>query len=282
MELLIRFFESTICPITKPQGYHLFHILFCVLTIALFIVICYFSRKCSDKVFRIVISSLGVFLILTEIYKQLYFGLAYNYSDSGVTGIFYEWDIFPFQLCSVPMYLCTLVGFLRKGKLRDTICEYLVTVGFLGGIMAYLEPSGILHDDLFRLLHSCIWHALLIFIALFILFTNNANHRLKDYPKALIVYGGVVLIATTLNLSFFNKASEGFNMCYISPFRNTPLAVFKDVTVFLQNLFNNEYIGRIIVNIIYVGLIPVAGFLIYLASFYIKKGISKLKQKASI
>ena len=276
MDFIIKIFQNTICPINRPASYGLFHILFCVITIAIFITICYFVRKCSDKTFRIVILSVGLFLIVAEIYKHLYFGLAYNYNDS--TAMFYEWDIFSFQLCSVPMYLCIPIGFLKKGKLRDALCEYLVTIGFLGGIMAYLEPSGILHDDLFRLIHSCVWHALLIFIALFILFTNNACTNLKNYPKALIVFAGIVTLATIFNVAFYSKAGEGFNMCYISPFRNTPLAVFKQVTEFLQ-IYLGEYIGRIIVNMIYIGVVPIGGFIIYLVSYYIKKALTK-KQKA--
>ena len=136
--------------------------------------------------------------------------------------------------------------------------------------MAYLEPSGILHDDLFRLLHSCIWHAMLIWIALYILFTKNANLKLKDYPKALIVFAGVVVIATILNLVFKDKASVGFNMCYISPFRNTPLAVFKDFDVFFKGILG-EYPGRIVSIIIYLIGISLGGFVIYLVSYYIKK-----------
>lgn len=274
MDFIIELLRKTVMPIDRPASYGLFHILFCVITIAIFIAICYFTRKCSDKTFRIVILSVGVFLIVAEIYKHLYFAFAYNYDGSDK--IFYEWDIFSFQLCSVPMYLCIPIGCLKKGKLRDTLCEYLVTVGFLGGIMAYAEPSGILHDDLFRLLHSCIWHSLLIFIALFILFTNNACTSLKHFPRALIVFGGVVVLATIFNLAFYSKVDEGFNMCYISPFRNTPLAVFKDVTEFLQKHIG-EYLGRIIVNIIYIILVPVAGFIIYLVEYFIKKGLTKKK-----
>ena len=67
-------------------------------------------------------------------------------------------------------------------------------------------------------------------------------------------------------------------MCYISPFRNTPLAVFKQVTEFLQK-YLGEYIGRIIVNMIYIGVVPIGGFIIYLVSYYIKKALTK-KQKA--
>jgi uncharacterized membrane-anchored protein len=167
---------------------------------------------------------------------------------------------------------------MKEGKVRNALCEYCASIGFLGGFMAYAEPSGILHDDLFKLLHSSIWHAMLIWIALYILFTKNANFRIKDYPKALIVLAGVVIVATTLNLVFKDKASVGFNMCYISPFRNTPLAVFKDFDVFFKNLLG-DYPGRIISIIIYLIGVSLGGFVIYLVSYYLKKLASKKEGK---
>ncbi len=271
MNFIEEIMKATVCPIEKPAAYGLYHILFMIISLTIIITFCYFMRKNSDKTFRIVLISLGSFLILTEIYKQFYYLYAI-----GMEG--YDWDMLPFQLCSVPMYISVIAGCMKKCKVRDIICEYLVTIGFLGGIMAYVEPSGILHDDLFKLLHSSIWHAILIWIALYILFTNNACHNLKNYPKALIALGGVVIVATTLNLVFRDKASVGFNMCYISPFRNTPLAVFKDFDVFFKNLLGN-YPGRIVSIIIYLIGVSLGGFVIYLISYYLKDVIIKKERK---
>jgi hypothetical protein len=271
MNIIEKIMKATIYPIDRPEAYGLYHILFMIISLVIIITFCYLMRKNNDKTFRIVLISMGSFLILTEIYKQLYYLYAI-----GVDG--YDWDILPFQLCSVPMYISVIAGCMKKCKVRDCILEYLVTIGFLGGIMAYVEPSGILHDDLFKLLHSSIWHAMLIWIALYILFTKNANFRIKDYTKALIILAGVVIVATTLNLVFKDKASVGFNMCYISPFRNTPLAVFKDFDVFFKNLLG-DYPGRIISIIIYLIGVSLGGFVIYLVSYYLKKLASKKEGK---
>ena len=270
MNFVEELMKKMVYPIDKPVAYGTYHILFMIISLIIIITFCYFMRKSSDKTFRIVLISLGSFLILTEIIKQFYY--LYAIGRSG-----YDWDIFPFQLCSVPMYVSVIAGCLKKGKVRSIICEYLVTIGFLGGIMAYVEPSGILHNDLFKLLHSCIWHAMLIFIALYILFTNNACKDLKGYPKALVVLGFVVLTATFLNVIFIDKAEVGFNMCYISPFRNTPLAVFKDFDVFFKNLLG-IYVGRIVSIIIYLFAVGLGGFVIYLVAYYIKNAINKGKK----
>lgn len=269
MNFIEEVMKATVFPIEKPRAYGLYHILFMIISLTIIITFCYFMRKSSDKTFRIVLLSMGMFLILTEIYKQFYYLYAI-----GMDG--YDWDMLPFQLCSVPMYMSVIAGCIKKCKVRDIICEYLVTIGFLGGIMAYVEPSGILHDDLFKLLHSSIWHAILIWIALYIIFTNNACHSLKNYPRVLIALGGVVIVATALNLVFKDKASVGFNMCYISPFRDTPLAVFKDFDVFFKNLLGN-YPGRIVSIIIYLIGVSLGGFVIYIVTYYLKKYIYNRK-----
>ncbi len=234
-----------------------------LLIVLLIVVICYFTRKNSDRTFRIFMFSIGAILILSEIYKQLYY-----YYVAGGSG--YDWYIFPFQLCSIPMYLSVAIGCMKKNKIRDAMCEYLVAIGLLGGIMAYVEPSGILNEYYFTLIHSCIWHALLIFIALYILFTNNACHSIKDYKKALVVLVGVVLVATALNIIFRSKPD--FNMCYISPYYNTPLAVFKDFDVFFQGVMG-KYWGRIVSILIYIIGIAFGGLIVYSTSYYLKQKI---------
>lgn len=286
MDLIKQLMEATLCPIERPAAYGLFHWLFMIISIALMLTFCILMRNKSDKTFRIVMIVIGAVLLGAELYKHLYYAFAYDKETfNGVPYHGYEWNIVSFQLCSVPMYLSVAVGCMKKCKVRDILCEYIVSIGFLGGIMAYIEPSGILHDDLFCLLHSCIWHGLLILLALYILFTNNACQKLRDYPKAIIVFCGVVVVATILNLCFISKVDEGFNMCYISPFRNTPLAVFKDVTQMLQNLFNEKSsdmlsFGRLIVNIIYILVVPVGGFIVYSGSYGVKKLVSFIASKS--
>ncbi len=262
MGVLEEFIKSTHKVVeNRPEPYGLFHIVFSILSIALIVGVCFLMRKNTDKTFRAVLFSVGAILILSEIYKQLYY-----YYAAGGDG--YDWYIFPFQLCSVPMYISIAVGLMKKSRVRDAMCEYLVSIGFLGGIMAYLEPSGILNGHYFTLIHSCIWHALLIFIALYILFTGNGCNSLKDYRGAITVFGGVVVMATVFNIVF--KGKPDFNMCYISPFYNTPLAVFKDFDVFFQGILG-QLGGRIVSIIIYIIAVILGGFIIYIISYFVKR-----------
>ncbi len=266
MSFIEEFVRSTHVEVeNRPEPYGLFHILFALLSITLIVVACYFMRKNKDNTFRLVLLSVGTLLILSEIYKQIY----YVYAAGGEG---YDWYIFPFQLCSVPMYLSVAVGLMKKNKVRDALCEYLVSVGFLGGIMAFIEPSGILNGYYFTLIHSCLWHALLIFIALYILFTDNACRSIKDYGKSMIVTGGVVAAATVLNIIF--RAKTDFNMCYISPFYNTPLAVFSSFDTALQGVFG-DMAGRIISIFIYIFALLLGGAIVYGACRLVKRAVAK-------
>ncbi len=254
----------------RPEPYGLFHLIFTALSLIVIVTVCYLMRKNSEKTFRAVLFGVGAVLILSEAYKQLY----YYYAAGDTAG--YDWYIFPFQLCSVPLYLSMAVGCMKKSRVRDALCEYLVSVGFLGGIMAYIEPSGILNGHYFTLIHSCIWHALLIFIAMYILFTGNACHSLSDYKKALPVLGGVVCTATVLNLIFHSKPS--FNMCYISPFYNTPLAVFSSFDRFFQGLLG-QYPGRILSILIYILALVLGGLIVYTGSYFVRTWVTKAKKQ---
>ncbi len=248
----------------RPEPYGVFHLTFVVLSLLLMVGVCYLARKSSDRAFRIVLFSIGAVLLLSEAYKQLY----YLYAE-GVDG--YDWYIFPFQLCSVPMYLSIAVGCLRKCRVRDALCEYLASIGLLGGVMAYIEPSGILNATYFSLIHSCLWHALLIFIALYILTTDNACRSLKDYRRVLPVLGGVIITATALNILFRHQAD--FNMCYISPFYNTPLAVFKSFDAFFEDALG-MLPGRLVSICIYVVSLALGGCLLYSVSYAVKRRIA--------
>ncbi len=266
MDFIEDFIKSTHVALEHvPAAYGVFHLTFSALSVSLIVAFCYLSRRSSDKTFRMVMFSVGAALLLSEIYKQLYYLYA-----AGSEG--YDWYIFPFQLCSVPMYLAVAVGCMKKSKLRDALCEYLASIGLLGGIMAYIEPSGILNSHYFTLIHSCLWHALLIFIGLYILFTGNACGSLKSYKNVLWVLGGVVLTATALNLIFHDKPS--FNMCYISPFFNTPLAVFSSFDGFFQSILG-QYPGRIVSIAIYIIALMLGGFVIHLISRLIKQKLQK-------
>lgn len=98
---------------------------------------------------------IGIFLLTSEILKQLLLTFVVN---AGHYNLWY----FPFQLCSLPMYLLVLYPFLHTQSARNTILGFLATYNLLGGIAVFFDTSGMHYPLLILTVHSYLWHILLI------------------------------------------------------------------------------------------------------------------------
>lgn len=212
------FFYWTAWEMEKPAPYGLFHILMTLGLLVITIASAWLLRKTNEKQNRVVLGAAGGFLLLTEVYK-IAFHMIVNPYNWGF------WGAFPFQLCSVPMYLCLICVVSKNQKLNSCLYENMFAVNMFGGIMAFLEPSGIQHDFVTLTLHAYIWHMLLIFMGLYLYFSKRACTDRHSYRKAAAVYLATCVIAQSFNFIFGDK----INCFYISPFVRSPLAVFKDI-----------------------------------------------------
>ena len=156
-----------------PPAYGAFHILFTLIGFA----VCGFSawklRNVSDKTAGRILFACGLVLALSEVFKQFF---CYYVIADGT----YHWGEFPFQLCSIPMYLCLIVPWLKPGKLRRALHSFMVLYNLLGGAIAFTEPSGLLHGHLFLTAHSCVWHMLLVFVGLFLCVSKRGGNQKSD------------------------------------------------------------------------------------------------------
>ena len=101
----------------------------------------------------------GLVMAVSEIWKQwcLTFLLGQGH---------YNWWHFPFQLCSIPMYICLMFPWIHSEKLQKIMLVFLMDYGLLGGIFAFFDTSG-MHYSYFPLtVHSFTWHILLIILGL--------------------------------------------------------------------------------------------------------------------
>ena len=76
----------------------------------------------------------GLILLASEIWKQWTLTFQLNH------GVYNFW-YFPFQLCSVPMYVCLILPWIRSGKLYQTLLAFLMDFSLLGGIFAFCDTS---------------------------------------------------------------------------------------------------------------------------------------------
>ena len=131
-----KFFELTAWTMTPPATFGTFHILWLVFGLGGSVLLAWLLRKSSEKQNKIIFLVMGIFLIITEIYKQLF----YYYIIGGNT----LW-IFPFQLCSVPMYMCFFVPFIKNKKVQTAFYAFLMIFNLFGGFISLIEISGLVH-----------------------------------------------------------------------------------------------------------------------------------------
>ena len=116
------FMHATAWPMERPAAYGLFHLSFTFIGLALVIFLAWRLRNLKSKGQRALLFACGVFLLVCEVYKQLFH--YYFINDHA-----YAWWIFPFYLCSVPMYLCLIAPWLKAGKLQRALYTFLAGVG---------------------------------------------------------------------------------------------------------------------------------------------------------
>ena len=215
---LDRFFESIAFPMEPFPSYGAFHILYTLIGFALCGFLAWKLRNVSDKIAGRILFVLGVVLSLSEIFKQLFY--YFVMMDNR-----YSWGDFPFQLCSIPMYMCLIAPWLKPSKLQRGMYSFMVLYNLLGGAIAFAEPSGLLLDHWFLTVHALVWHMLLVFIGLFLCFSKRGGNQTSDYVGATKAFLALCGVAFAINCTVRYGLGEHINMFFIGP-GNSPLAVF--------------------------------------------------------
>lgn len=212
----------------RPQAWGTWHVTFTIVGLALTITaVILITRKKSERLFDLVLRGTGFFLIGCEIFKLLY--NYYALYNSNYNDFIY---LFPFQLCSVPMYFSVAASFLKRGsRMRTAMLTFMMTYTLMSGFAAFVEPSGILNTTYLSTIHSCVWHMLLVFIGLLIGCSGEIGSRMRHFRYAFLLFIGCCLLALALNYALpLTMTGEGNvpNMFYIGPARSS-LIVFKDI-----------------------------------------------------
>ena len=232
---------------TKPEAYGPFHLGFFIGGLFVCGLLVWLLKKSSEKTFRRVLLGCGIFLMLSEVYKQLFYTF-YIYN------VEYRWWIFPFQLCSIPMYLSVPVGIIGQGKVRRACCEFMLAYNLMGGFVAFIEPSGLVHEYWTLTLHAFIWHMLLVFIGLYIGATGHAGKSFKDFLPAAAMFVCLCGVAFIINLILWKPSGGTINMFYVGP-DTSPIIVFKTIS---------EKFGWYVNTPIYMLCLTAAAFVFYL------------------
>ena len=249
-----------------------FHIASFIIVLGACIFAGIYGKKFSDKNFRKALLIVWIVLIIGEIYRELAFGLSLD-GDRYVFN--YAWFVFPFQLCSSPLYALPFVIFLPEGKIRDGFMAFLVTFSFFGGVTVMFYPGDVFYYVVGVSIQAMVHHGSQVFVG--ILTVSHVKERLNRsfYLKGGAVLLGFMSVAMILNISVYhilraNGLSDTFNMYFISPYFPTTLPILSSI--------QSQGAPYPVVVLIYVCTLLLAATLIALAQHYIVKALSERKK----
>ena len=213
-------------------------IIFLLFLIFIYPLMFYLGRKArtNDKIRDYFTMTMGLILISTEIYKQILFAYHYNFE------VEYRWSLFPFQLCSIPMYTSAIMPLARNEKLRKSLFSFMALYGMLGGLSVTLYQTSVLTREDYSLdYQSIIWHFALIALGIYSATYLNIGSlsfkkSLKLYQYGTFAFLGFLILAEIINLLIvlnhgYNEFTVGGNMFYISMFMfNLDIPVLSTIT----------------------------------------------------
>ena len=195
----------------------------------------------------------GLFMLSGEIWKQLTLTFILG-------GGQYNWWYFPFQLCSIPMYILLLYPRIRRSALKQALLTFLMCYGLLGGIAVFADTTG-LHYPLPALtVFSYGWHILLIILGISAgtVYLRLLKGHQKKAPLRPFLYATGLYLTCCLAAVFLNTIFDRYgtiNLFYINPDYRMQQIIFRDLV---------PRLGNTAVILLYIACTILGAFLIFL------------------
>ena len=152
-------------------------------------------------------------MLASEIYKQLFLYFIVN-------GQTYDWWFFPFQLCSVPMYMCILLPLFYRssgsikpsgqvctgsseagsGGFGQVMVTFMCGFTFVSAVAALIWPEDMLRPYVTLTWHGLIWHGVLLFISVMIGLSGMADLTWKGFLKSALLFLILCAVAIMINV----------------------------------------------------------------------------------
>lgn len=232
-----------------PDMYGMFHISMLVAFLVADVLLFLLLKKKHEKTLRIAIHVMGIVMVVMEIWKQ-WFIFTYIYER-------YTMWFFPWQLCSMAMYLSVLLPFL-KGKAEEASLVFLSTFSLFAAVMALLVPSDMLREQVLFTLHGFIYHEIMIAESLcaMMIVARRREYRFRPSVELFIILAFIAEVINVIGHYAIGNINREPDMFFITPFYKTDQPVFGYIA---------DKLGIIPEIIIYLSLIVLAAFLIFIA-----------------
>ena len=103
-------------------------------------------------------------LLFFEILKQVIYTLQAGH---------YQWYAFPFQFCSVPIYLVPLALLIRNEKIKTALYNFLSFYVLLAGLIVMFYPGDVFTTDVVINFQTMIHHMSMVLIGFAITFAGK-------------------------------------------------------------------------------------------------------------
>ncbi len=177
-----------------PQPYGWFHLLWCVLTVGATVALCVLYKKGLVRNVRTVVLTTAVIVTVLEVYKQVNFTFSY---EEGVEAS-YQWFAFPWQFCSMPMYVGLLAG-VTRGRMHRALCAFLASYAVFAGVCVMLVPTSVFIDTIGINIQTMFCHGSMITVGVFLMYTGYVKPEHSTVLRALPVFGVGVAVAMAFN-----------------------------------------------------------------------------------
>ena len=215
----------------RPLSYGWFHIVSLILMVlACILFVFLLARKHNKKTDNIFVFSIGLVFIVLEVYKQIFYTLYFGY---------YNWGKFPFQFCSLPMYLAFVAPLIKNEKIQDVIYRFLASFCFLAGFGIMIYPASCFStSNIVMSIHTMIWHSLIVILGVYLIVSRGYGKKVKELLTPTIMFIFFALVATVTNILsynlYFGDLSKNiheveFMLFYISPYYDMPLEFLTSV-----------------------------------------------------
>ena len=244
-----------------PELYGWFHLLFFAITILATVILCMRYKENNPRLVRKVVLIVAIIVTVLEIYKQINYSFSYS---NGITFDF-QWYAFPWQFCSMPMYVGLLAGLTKKGKIHESACAFLATYSIFAGAAVMFYPASVFIGTIGINIQTMICHGSMITVGVYLLYTGYVKLTHKTLLKALPVFIFGVITATIGNeLAYYTGLLETdtFNMFFISRHCEPSLPVYSLVQTYVPYPF---------CLILYVAGFTAAAYIVLLAAMGVKK-----------
>ena len=227
-----------------PGMFSWFHILWLGIMVVFTVFMCrVFGTKHSEAMDRKVIGIFAALLVLCEVFKQFFWFEFYGY---------YRWEIFPYQFCSVPIYISVFATLAPWAKIREACYRFLAFFGIIGGLAVMAVPTAVLYTYFVAIsIHSMVWHSILVAMGAYLIVSRGYGRKLKELLTPFYMFLGCVAVAIVGNILVYKlhlgtdacQPGDNLSMFYLSPYYPTQFPLLGVVQEFSYPLFVLTYIA---------------------------------------